>query len=63
MDISKKLPIGTPYVQCEMHLHDGFIGEFLLLIELDGKANSYPVLTKDANKFKDLIKLRQVALS
>ena len=55
MDINKKLPIGTPYVQCEIYIHEGFIGEFLLQIELDGNTKSHPVLTKDDYKFKDFI--------
>ena len=55
MDINKKLPIGTPYVQCEMNIYEGFIGEFLLQIELDGKTKNCPILIKEDKKFINFI--------
>ena len=48
--IDKKLPIGTPYVQCEIDISESYVGEILLQIELDGTAE-----TKDDKKFRHFI--------
>ena len=50
IDINKKLPIGTPFVQCKMYLHESLVWEFSLQIELDGHFG-----TKEDKKFKHFI--------